>query len=362
MKTFLILFSLIAFMTVGCAGPNKVGLTRRGNDFRQDEFEKDCKECMETANREESYSQTSGVFDYCMFKKGYEYQPRAIKGYQCQPQSKSSYVKKRDRYPMFREIDPLLPGLPGTGDGKDTAKTVVKVRADLGRIGIISASFQPEVRFQKPMTKGKASLHGAGAGVDFVFSSGSCCCGEGCAAILALVPVAAAVGSIVGAIDGVPSQKIRETEDTLNDYLAAVNFQVTMREHFLKAAREQTRYPFLLLEVQGPTFLDEEVTYGSLSNKGIDTILEIGLRKCELSGAKNSINPDLYFLMAAGIRLIRATDGHVLFNRNFVYELTPYKFSEWGADNAQPFREELDSGFQYLALEIVKALKPSLNR
>ena len=73
MKRFLILFSLIAFVLVSCAGPNKVGLTRRGSDFRQNEFEKDCKECMETAKKEESYSQTSGVFDYCMFTKGYEF-------------------------------------------------------------------------------------------------------------------------------------------------------------------------------------------------------------------------------------------------------------------------------------------------
>ncbi len=353
MKRCLILSFLAVFLTVGCATPNKVGFTRqgyqyqpqsksfyvkRGNDFRQDQFEKDREECMETAIKEESYSRTSGVFDYCMFKKGYEYQPQAIEGYQYQPQSKFFYVKK------------------GTAD-KEPPPPPKRLRADLGRIGIVSASFQPEVRFHTPMTKGKASLHGAGAGAVLVLSSAAQgCIGSGCAGVLALVPVAAAVGSIVGAITGVPSQKIKETEDTLNDYLAAVNFQETMRERFLKAARKQTRYPFLLLEVQGPTFLDEEVTYGSLSNKGIDTILEIGLRKCELSGAKNSINPDLYFLMAAGIRLIRATDGHVLFSRNFVYELTPYKFSEWSANNAQPFREELDRGFRYLAMEIVKAL------
>lgn len=232
-----------------------------------------------------------------------------------------------------------------------------QLRTDLGRIGIVSASFQPEVRLHKPMTKGKASLHGAGTGAVLILSSGQGCYGYGCVGILALVPVGAAVGSIVGAIKGVPSQKIKETEATLNDYLAAVDFQETMREHLLKTvAREEIHYPLLFLDVQGPSVLDEEVTYGSLSDKGIDTILEIGLRKCELSGAKNSINPYLYFLMAVGIRLIRATDGHVLFSRNFVYENTPLKFSEWGVNNAQAFREELDRAFQYLALEIVGAL------
>jgi hypothetical protein len=234
-----------------------------------------------------------------------------------------------------------------------------QLKADLGRIGIVSASFQPEVKFQKPLSKGRAAWHGAGEGAVGVLQVGQGCYGIGCAGVLALAPVGAVVGSIVGAIKGVPSQKIKETEDALNGCLATLNFQETMREHFLKTvAMEQIQYPFVLLEVQGPNVLDEEVTYDSLSDKGIDTILEIGLRKCELWGAKDSINPHLYFLMAAGIRLIRITDGHVLFSRNFVYDYrnVPTKFSEWGANNAQPFREELDRAFDYLALEIVGAV------
>jgi hypothetical protein len=232
----------------------------------------------------------------------------------------------------------------------------VELRADLGRIGIVSASFQPEVRLRKPMTKGAAAWHGAVEGAEAALRFP--CNNIGCAGFLALVPVFAAVGSVAGAIMGVPPQKIKETEDALSDCLATLNFQETMRERFFREAREQTQYPFLLLEVQGPTVLDEEVTYGSLSDKGIDTILEIGLRKFELWGEKDSINLPLDLLMAAGIRLIRVADGLVLFSRNFVYDYVsvPLKFSEWGANNAQPFREELDRAFQYLATEIVKTL------
>jgi len=70
MKKFLILFILILFVTVSCAGPNKVGWTKP--HFRQDEFEKDRKECMQTLNKK-SYSQTSGVLADCLAWKGYEY-------------------------------------------------------------------------------------------------------------------------------------------------------------------------------------------------------------------------------------------------------------------------------------------------
>ena len=71
MKRFLILSILIAFVTVSCAGPNKVGWTKR--DFRRDKFEKDREECIQTLNNNLD-TQTSGVFDDCLARKGYEYQ------------------------------------------------------------------------------------------------------------------------------------------------------------------------------------------------------------------------------------------------------------------------------------------------
>lgn len=72
MKRFLILFILIAFLTVSCAGSNKVGWTKR--DFRTDQFEKDRQECVQ-AFKNKSWSQTSGVVDDCLARKGYQYQP-----------------------------------------------------------------------------------------------------------------------------------------------------------------------------------------------------------------------------------------------------------------------------------------------
>jgi hypothetical protein len=239
-------------------------------------------------------------------------------------------------------------------------------RANLGTIGVVSACFQPEVGFHKPMGKQAAALHGAGIGAASVLQAGAGCNGLGCAGVIALLPVGAAVGGIVGAIKGISSSKIKESQDGLNGYLATVNFQETMRERFLSVAREETRFPFVLIELQGPNALDEEVTYGSLSDKGIDTVLEISVRKCDLravkylpqGGTNKRIDPDLRLLMAVGTRLVRITDGRVLWCHIFIseYESNLFRFSEWGANSAQPFRDELDRAFSYLATEIVKAL------
>ena len=73
MKRFLILFTLIAFVTVSCAGPNKVGWTRRGSDFRQDQFENDRKECIDSIDKNLNSEAFGKALEECFEKKGYEF-------------------------------------------------------------------------------------------------------------------------------------------------------------------------------------------------------------------------------------------------------------------------------------------------
>jgi hypothetical protein len=227
-------------------------------------------------------------------------------------------------------------------------------KANLGTIGIVSASFQPEVRLGKPMGKGSAALHfaGKGAGVGlWVAAQGS---NAGPAALVALgfVPIGAAIGSIVGLAKGVPCTEIKEPEKALRSYLATENFQETMRERSLSVAGEQARYPFVPVEAQGPKTPDEEVTYAFLSDSSIDTVLEISVHKCELLNRDKNpgVNPHLYLGLVAGIKLIRVADGKVTYSEKFVDQWSnSLKFSDWGANDAEPFREGLGHAFRYLA-------------
>ncbi len=75
MKRFLILFSLIAFVTVSCAGPNKVGWTRRGSDFRQDKFEEDRKRCIQIIDQDLHSESFGQALDECLAWEGHEYRP-----------------------------------------------------------------------------------------------------------------------------------------------------------------------------------------------------------------------------------------------------------------------------------------------
>ncbi len=76
MKRFLILSSLIVFLTVSCAGPNEMGLAKphfHQDQFEKDrdQFEKDRKECSDSI--ENLNSEAFGrAIEECLEKKGYE--------------------------------------------------------------------------------------------------------------------------------------------------------------------------------------------------------------------------------------------------------------------------------------------------
>ena len=211
------------------------------------------------------------------------------------------------------------------------------------------------------MGKGTAALHfaGKGAGVGLWVAAQGSNAGPAAFVLLGFVPIGAVIGSIVGLAKGVPYTEIKEPEKVLKSYLATVNFQETMRERFLSVAREQTQNPFVPLEVQGPKTPDEEVTYAFLSESGIDTVIEISVHKCELLNRDKNpgVNPHFYLGLAAGIKLIRVTDGKVIYSEKFVDQWSnSLKFSDWGANDAAPFRDGLDHAFQNLAGQIADRL------
>ena len=70
MKRFVILIILIAFVTVGCAGTNKVRWTKP--DFRQDQFDKDREDCIQAVKDDPEQKMT---VEECLAKKGYESEP-----------------------------------------------------------------------------------------------------------------------------------------------------------------------------------------------------------------------------------------------------------------------------------------------
>ena len=69
MKKILILSTLIAFLAVSCAGPSKVGWTKP--DFRQNQFENDRKECIDSIEKNFDSEAFRKALEECLNKRDY---------------------------------------------------------------------------------------------------------------------------------------------------------------------------------------------------------------------------------------------------------------------------------------------------
>lgn len=71
MKRFLILSIVIVFLTVSCAGPNKVKY--RIPDYLQNDFENDRKECSDSIDKNLNSEAFGKALEECLEKKGYQF-------------------------------------------------------------------------------------------------------------------------------------------------------------------------------------------------------------------------------------------------------------------------------------------------
>ena len=73
MRRFLILFTLITFVTVSCAGPNKAGWKKPEGDFRQDKFQEDRKWCIQIIAQDLQPEAFGEALEECLEWQGYKY-------------------------------------------------------------------------------------------------------------------------------------------------------------------------------------------------------------------------------------------------------------------------------------------------
>jgi hypothetical protein len=147
---------------------------------------------------------------------------------------------------------------------------------------------------------------------------------------------------------------IKETEDTLNGRLASLDLQGAFRDRLVVVSAEQTRHSLVFLDLRGPSAQGEGVTYDVSSYPDIDTVLEIAVETCGLTGGPG-VNPDFSLSIGGQIRFVSAKDGKVLSTRQIGCSgNTTYKFAEWAKNNAQPFKDEIDRVFPCLANRVIE--------
>ena len=243
-----------------------------------------------------------------------------------------------------------------------------EVRAQLGTVGIVSARFRPDVDLSVPAKgwlagAGRKSARWAGKGalgtweVGEHLGAGGDAMGGVAALFVGLSVAAGTIGGIAGGVAGAfqaePSDEVRFAEEIITTVMADLKMQETLCSRVAQVARSQTGNHVVVVPDQGPPSPEEKNTFGSLAEKGIDTVLEIAISRVALAGDWD-LNPPLMFQMNSHIRVVRTTDGTELHDESVDYSGSVLTFSEWADNNSQAVIAELDKAYQYLAEYIVR--------
>ena len=75
---------------------------------------------------------------------------------------------------------------------------------------------------------------------------------------------------IAGALDSVPEEKAKQTEETVDNALVKLDVQETMAEQIYRAGSNLTDYEYTIFKGIGPTTQEEISDYRTLNLKGIN--------------------------------------------------------------------------------------------
>jgi hypothetical protein len=245
-------------------------------------------------------------------------------------------------------------------------------RERLGTIGIVSADFVPETKL---FTYARGRVKGAAKGMAFEVStypppiffpgaggSSSAPVGSqgGAVAILLGLILVPAVCVVIGkevyrAATAIPAEEVKEIESKLSKALIELRMQESLKKRFFQTAREQSALNLVIIEERGPKTTEETLNYGNLREKGIDTVIELSVLSIGFEG-KGGKDPLLSLLLDTRVRVLRVSDGAVLYENKLEYRSAKRKFTEWISDEGKLFSEELDRGYGTLSDKIVEEL------
>ena len=260
-----------------------------------------------------------------------------------------------------------------------------EIRAQLGKIGVVSAKYTPEPDFEGPGIIFTEHLRGAWEGLKSGTKEGAQKGGSigvhvleftqeyhgfwhPGALILALASsiVGATVGTVMGGVVGITEGIVNPDTDevpkdseilgpVLDWYLEELGIQERLRKEVVSLAKKNTFHPIEELEVGGPVQRGSEVNYQKLEEHSFKSILEVSVLSF---GVKSDSSSDPIFSVFLTVKadLQRVKDNALLYRVHLTHSSPSLSLDQWTVNNALAFRTALNEGYRKLAEQIVGTL------
>jgi hypothetical protein len=243
------------------------------------------------------------------------------------------------------------------------------MRAQFGRIGIVSAPSNPKIQFHPEFVKGRLSGAGigfsTGLGVGVLYgavSGAAASTPSGGLLIPFLAAGGAAIGGVIGgvyggiagAVNAVPKKEAQRIEDTVINAFDEIDIQKTMALSVFKNSLELPDHAFVLLDKEDFITLTP-YNFTLLNERGINTVLELNVKGGGFKEGRGK-NPSIALFMKVHTRLIRTKDGKEIYSREFEYKSSKHSSPDWLDADARLLRDEIDNCSKELPKQIVEEL------
>lgn len=245
-----------------------------------------------------------------------------------------------------------------------------QLRSELGRVAVVTLPEQPESSFAYPVpSKAGAVVIGAGAALGVGAVAGAGCFAYVLPACLIALwtPVMMVTNGVEGAVKGVPIADLRASAVSLKNAAGEPDLSSRFAGRVASEALRRVGEDRVRLVANGrPDAGDRH--YAALAAEGVDTVVEVQIDRLRLARAPSTsafsgygpsvitveklIDAPLEFTVEARVRVLRATDGTVLYKAAFNRRAGHQKFTEWGREDAVQFRSERERALESIAEEI----------
>jgi hypothetical protein len=248
-----------------------------------------------------------------------------------------------------------------------------QVRSELGTVAVVTSREPPDSNFAYPVpSRAGAAATGAGAALGVGALAGAACLGYVWPACLLAVwtPVMVMANGVEGAVKGVPIADLRASAASLKNAGGEPDLSSRFAERVASEAHRRVGGDRVRLATNGLPDAGHR-GYIALAAEGVDTVLEVEIDRLRLervpspsafSGYGPSlitieklIDAPLEFAVETRVRLLRASDGTVLYKAAFTRRAGRQKLTG-GREDADQFRSERDRALESIAEEIAGKL------
>lgn len=244
----------------------------------------------------------------------------------------------------------LVSGCAGSGPRPISAEQ----RAALGRVGVATVHYAPDIAYHVTDSRGEGAAKGAAAGAA-VSIYGGLSTGDPFGPLIGLLlaPVFAAGGGIYGAVASDSAAVVRAQIDPVDSYFFVSELQQKLTLEVLAHTAWRTTQSLARIGLKGSESAGQPKDFHDQTD--LDTVLEVGLQQIALNDLGLS-NQQIYLKVVASARLVQVRDGRLLAERKYDYLSVARSLAEWAKNDARHLNDDLLRAFEHIGGRMVDDL------